>query len=137
MLAFNLQLFGKKKSKVIQTDAKVPQATAEEKQLMNEALGYLQMNKPITEKLLGLANGSLGGQFTPNYQDIYNKLQIKDFLTAYSRMFSKQEMRYKMPIEGIWLIWVILLASIKKGTSILITNIGKLLIATELLCKDL
>lgn len=75
MLVFNLQLFGKKKSKVIQTDAKVPQASAEEKQLMNEALGYLQMNKPITEKLLGLANGSLGGQFTPNYQDIYNKLQ--------------------------------------------------------------
>ena len=86
MLAFNLQLFGKKKSKVIQTDAKVPQATAEEKQLMNEALGYLQMHKPITEKLLGLANGSLWGQFTPNYQDIYNKLQNK--LENFSYLFT-------------------------------------------------
>lgn len=76
MLIFDLQTFGGgKKSKVKTTPAQIPQATAEEQQLLNQQLDWFNQTKPIAKNLLNMGNSALNTQVNPNYNGIYNNLQ--------------------------------------------------------------
>lgn len=76
MLIFDLQTFGGgKKSKVKTTPAQIPQATAEEQQLLNQQLDWFNQTKPVAQRLLNMGNTALNNPVNPDYQNIYNNLQ--------------------------------------------------------------
>lgn len=76
MLVFDLQTFGGgKKSKVKTTPAQIPQATAEEQQLLNQQLDWFNQTKPIANRLLTMGNTALNTQVNPDYNSIYGNIQ--------------------------------------------------------------
>lgn len=76
MLVFDLQTFGGgKKSKVKTTPAQIPQATAEEQQLLNQQLDWFNQTKPIANRLLNMGNTALNTQVNPDYNSIYGNMQ--------------------------------------------------------------
>lgn len=76
MLVFDLQTFGGgKKSKVKTTPAQIPQATAEEQQLLNHQLDWFNQTKPIANRLLNMGNTALNTQVNPDYNAIYGNMQ--------------------------------------------------------------
>lgn len=76
MLIFDLQTFGGgKKSKVKTTPAQIPQATAEEQQLLNQQLDWFNQTKPIANRLLNMGNTALNTQINPDYNSIYGNMQ--------------------------------------------------------------
>lgn len=72
MLKFNLQLFGGgKKSKVVSTSAKVPEASSEEKQVLANEMGWLSNALGVSKNLMNLANGQINNsQVTPDYNSL-------------------------------------------------------------------
>ena len=72
MLKFNLQLFGGgKKSKVVSTSAKVPEASSEEKQVLANEMGWLSNALGVSKNLMNLANGQLNNnQVAPDYNSL-------------------------------------------------------------------
>lgn len=72
MLKFNLQLFGGgKKSKVVSTSAKVPEASSEEKQVLANEMGWLSNALGVSNNLMNLANGQINNsQVTPDYNSL-------------------------------------------------------------------
>lgn len=73
MLKFDLQLFGGggKKSKVVSTSAKVPEASSEEKQVLSNELGWLADAMGVSKNLMNLANGQIqNSQVTPDYNSL-------------------------------------------------------------------
>lgn len=76
MLVFDLQTFGGgKKAKVKTTPAQIPQATAEEQQLLNQQLDWFNQTKPIANRLLTMGNTALNTQVNPDYNSIYGNMQ--------------------------------------------------------------
>lgn len=72
MLKFNLQLFGGgKKSKVVSTSAKVPEASSEEKKILANEMGWLSNALGVSNNLMNLANGQINNnQVTPDYNSL-------------------------------------------------------------------
>ena len=72
MLKFNLQLFGGgKKSKVVSTSAKVPEASSEEKKILANEMGWLSNALGVSNNLMNLANGQINNsQVTPDYNGL-------------------------------------------------------------------
>jgi len=72
MLKFNLQLFGGgKKSKVVSTSAKVPEASSEEKQVLANEMGWLSNALGVSNNLMNLANGQINNnQVAPDYNGL-------------------------------------------------------------------
>lgn len=72
MLKFNLQLFGGgKKSKVVSTSAKVPEASSEEKQVLSNEMNWLNNAMGVSRNLMNLANGQIqNSQVTPDYNSL-------------------------------------------------------------------
>lgn len=73
MLKFDLQLFGGggKKSKVVSTSAKVPEASSEEKQVLSNELGWLADAMGVSKNLMNLANGQIqNNQVAPDYNSL-------------------------------------------------------------------
>ena len=69
MFIFDLQLFGGggKKSKVSSIDAKLPAATAEEKQLLQGQMDWINGTNQSANTLQGMGNAALGNVITPAY----------------------------------------------------------------------
>ena len=73
MLKFDLQLFGGggKKSKVVSTSAKVPEASSEEKKILANEMGWLSNALGVSNNLMNLANGQINNnQVTPDYNSL-------------------------------------------------------------------
>lgn len=72
MLKFNLQLFGGgKKSKVVSTSAKVPEASSEEKKILANEMGWLSNALGVSNNLMNLANGQINNnQVAPDYNSL-------------------------------------------------------------------
>lgn len=72
MLKFNLQLFGGgKKSKVVSTSAKVPEASSEEKKILANEMGWLSNALGVSNNLMNLANGQINNnQVAPDYNGL-------------------------------------------------------------------
>lgn len=72
MLKFNLQLFGGgKKSKVVSTSAKVPEASSEEKRVLSNEMDWLTNAMGVSKNLMNLANGQIqNSQVTPDYNSL-------------------------------------------------------------------
>lgn len=72
MLKFNLQLFGGgKKSKVVSTSAKVPEASSEEKQVLSNEMDWLNNAMGVSKNLMNLANGQINNnQVAPDYNSL-------------------------------------------------------------------
>lgn len=72
MLKFNLQLFGGgKKSKVVSTSAKVPEASSEEKRVLSNEMDWLTNAMGVSKNLMNLANGQIQNtQVTPDYNSL-------------------------------------------------------------------
>lgn len=78
MLLFDLQLFGKKGTKITTTPAQVPQMSDEEKGLLGEQLKWAQTTQPVAQNLLNMANQALSSQQVtpnPNWQTLYDRAQ--------------------------------------------------------------
>lgn len=78
MLLFDLQLFGKKGTKITTTPAQVPQMSDEEKGLLGEQLKWAQTTQPVAQNLLNIANQALSSQQVtpnPNWQTLYDRAQ--------------------------------------------------------------
>lgn len=78
MLLFDLQLFGKKGTKITTTPAQVPQMSEEEKGLLGEQLKWAQTTQPVAQNLLNMANQALSSQQVtpnPNWQTLYDRAQ--------------------------------------------------------------
>lgn len=79
MIKIKLQLFGGGKgSKTTYQAASVPEASAEEKALLQQQYDYTQQAMPISKDLLGMASSALTGQQVspdPNWQTLYNNAQ--------------------------------------------------------------
>lgn len=78
MLLFDLQLFGKKGTKITTTPAQVPQMSDEEKGLLGEQLKWAQTTQPVARNLLNMANQALSSQQVtpnPNWQTLYDRAQ--------------------------------------------------------------
>ena len=79
MVKIILQLFGGGKgSKTVYQEASVPEASPEEKALLQQQYDYIQKTMPVSENLLNMANGALNGQQVnpdPNWQTLYNNAQ--------------------------------------------------------------
>ena len=74
MFKFDLQLFGGgKKSKVSSTQAVLPNATNEEKQLLQNQLGWINQTNNSANRLQGLGDNALNQTVTPQYQQMYNQ----------------------------------------------------------------
>ena len=73
-MIFNLQLFGGggKKSKVSHTEAHLPEASIEEKGLLQNQLNWINGANASANRLQGMGDGALNNAVTPNYQDMYN-----------------------------------------------------------------
>ncbi|WP_297013509.1 Hint domain-containing protein [uncultured Dialister sp.] len=72
MLKFNLQLFGGgKKSKVVSTSAKVPEASSEEKRVLSNEMDWLTNAMGVSKSLMNLANGQIqNSQVAPDYNSL-------------------------------------------------------------------
>lgn len=72
MLKFDLQLFGGgKKSKVVSTSAKVPEASSEEKKILANEMGWLSNALGVSNNLMNLANGQINNnQVAPDYNSL-------------------------------------------------------------------
>lgn len=78
MLLFDLQLFGKKGTKITTTDPQVPKMSDEEKGLLGEQLKWAQTTQPVAQNLLNMANQALSSQQVtpnPNWQTLYDRSQ--------------------------------------------------------------
>lgn len=78
MLLFDLQLFGKKGTRITTTDPQVPQMSDEEKGLLGEQLKWAQTTQPVAQNLLNMANQALSSQQVtpnPNWQTLYDRAQ--------------------------------------------------------------
>ena len=78
MLLFDLQIFGKKGTKITTTPAQVPQMSDEEKGLLGEQLKWAQTTQPVAQNLLNMANQALSSQQVtpnPNWQTLYDRAQ--------------------------------------------------------------
>lgn len=78
MLHFDLQTFGGgKKSKVKTTKAKIPAASTEEKQILQQEMSWLTNAMNASNGLLNLAQNQMNthGQLTPDYTSLYNTAQ--------------------------------------------------------------
>lgn len=78
MLLFDLQLFGKKGTRIITTDPQVPKMSDEEKGLLGEQLKWAQTTQPVAQNLLNMANQALSSQQVtpnPNWQTLYDRAQ--------------------------------------------------------------
>lgn len=78
MLLFDLQLFGKKGTKITTTDPQVPKMSDEEKGLLGEQLKWAQTTQPVAQNLLNMANQALSSQQVtpnPNWQTLYDRAQ--------------------------------------------------------------
>lgn len=75
MFIFNLQLFGGggKKSKVRSIDAKLPEAPAEEKELLKGQIGWINGTNQSANTLQGMGDAALGNVITPAYKDMFNQ----------------------------------------------------------------
>ena len=79
-MIFDLQLFGGKGTKITTTQASVPQATPEERALLNEQLRWTQATMPVAQNLLNQATNALNTQQVvpnPNWQTLYNNAQAQ------------------------------------------------------------
>lgn len=74
MFTFNLQLFGGggKKSKVSSIDAKLPEATADEKQLLQGQMNWINNTNQSANTLQGMGDKALNNVITPEYGSMYN-----------------------------------------------------------------
>ena len=74
MFKFDLQLFGGggKKSKVSSIDAKVPEATADEKQLLQGQMNWINNTNRSANTLQGMGDRALNNVVSPQYQQMYN-----------------------------------------------------------------
>lgn len=74
MFTFNLQLFGGggKKSKVSSIDAKLPGATADEKQLLQGQMNWINSTNQSANTLQGMGDRALNNVITPEYGNMYN-----------------------------------------------------------------
>jgi hypothetical protein len=74
MFTFNLQLFGGggKKSKVSSIDAKLPEATADEKQLLQGQMNWINSTNQSANTLQGMGDRALNNVITPEYGSMYN-----------------------------------------------------------------
>ena len=78
MLLFDLQLFGKKGTRITTTDPQVPKMSDEEKGLLGEQLKCAQTTQPVALNLLNMANQALSSQQVtpnPNWQTLYDRAQ--------------------------------------------------------------
>lgn len=78
MLLFDLQLFGKKGTRITTTDPQVPKMPDEEKGLLGEQLKWAQTTQPVAQNLLNMANQALSSQQVtpnPNWQTLYDRAQ--------------------------------------------------------------
>lgn len=78
MLLFDLQLFGKKGTRITTTDPQVPKMSDEEKGLLGEQLKWAQTTQPVAQNLLNMANQALSSQQVtpnPNWQTLYDRAQ--------------------------------------------------------------
>lgn len=78
MLLFDLQLFGKKGTRITTTDPQVPKMSDEEKGLLSEQLKWAQTTQPVAQNLLNMANQALSSQQVtpnPNWQTLYDRAQ--------------------------------------------------------------
>lgn len=75
MFIFDLQLFGGggKKSKVSSIDAKLPTASAEEKELLKGQMDWINGTNQSANTLQGMGNAALGNVITPAYKDMFNQ----------------------------------------------------------------
>lgn len=75
MFTFNLQLFGGggKKSRVSSIDAKLPAAPAEEKQLLQGQIDWINGTNRSANRLQGMGDAALDNVITPAYKDMYNQ----------------------------------------------------------------
>lgn len=75
MFIFDLQLFGGggKKSKVSSIDAKLPTASAEEKELLKGQIGWINGTNQSANMLQGMGDAALGNVITPAYKDMFNQ----------------------------------------------------------------
>lgn len=75
MFIFDLQLFGGggKKSKVSSIDAKLPTASAEEKELLKGQIGWINGTNQSANKLQGMGDAALSNVITPAYKDMFNQ----------------------------------------------------------------
>lgn len=74
MFKFDLQLFGGggKKSKVSSIDAKLPTATADEKQLLQGQMDWINNTNRSANTLQGMGDAALNNVITPQYGNMYN-----------------------------------------------------------------
>lgn len=74
MFKFDLQIFGGggKKSKVSSIDAKVPEATADEKQLLQGQMNWINKTNQSANTLQGMGDKALNNVITPEYRQMYN-----------------------------------------------------------------
>jgi hypothetical protein len=74
MFKFDLQLFGGggKKSKVRSIDAKLPTATADEKQLLQGQMDWINNTNRSANALQGMGDAALSNVITPQYGNMYN-----------------------------------------------------------------
>ena len=74
MFKFDLQLFGGggKKSKVSSIDAKLPTATADEKQLLQGQMNWINNTNRSANTLQGMGDAALNNVITPEYGNMYN-----------------------------------------------------------------
>ena len=74
MFTFNLQLFGGggKKSKVSSIDAKLPEATADEKQLLQGQMNWINSTNQSANTLQGMGDRALNNVITPEYGNMYS-----------------------------------------------------------------
>ena len=75
MFIFDLQLFGGggKKSKVSSIDAKLPTASAEEKELLKGQIGWINGTNQSANMLQGMGDAALSNVITPAYKDMFNQ----------------------------------------------------------------
>lgn len=75
MFTFDLQLFGGggKKSKVSSIDAKLPTASAEEKELLKGQIGWINGTNQSANTLQGMGDAALSNVITPAYKDMFNQ----------------------------------------------------------------
>lgn len=75
MFIFDLQLFGGggKKSKVSSIDAKLPTASAEEKELLKGQMGWINGTNQSANTLQGMGDAALSNVITPAYKDMFNQ----------------------------------------------------------------
>jgi hypothetical protein len=80
LTTFNLQLFGGKGSSTTYQEASVPDATPEERALLQKQVDWANLTQPVAQNLLGKATNALDNQQVvpnPNWQTMYDTAQAK------------------------------------------------------------